>query len=110
MKTSSHILLILSVPTDLMNPASFRDLSKPIGALNTERLDRLLVRRNINALLASLALCLAQEVSDSSWMILEDRFGDSLVLCVGTLQRHARPSLHVRESLLISGLRAFLSG
>ncbi|CAM4532733.1 unnamed protein product [Leuciscus chuanchicus] len=29
---------------DLLNPASFRDLSKPIGALNTERLERLLVR------------------------------------------------------------------
>ncbi|KAL2085290.1 hypothetical protein ACEWY4_018610 [Coilia grayii] len=29
---------------DLMNPASFRDLSKPVGALNTERLERLLVR------------------------------------------------------------------
>ncbi|XP_067305081.1 protein FAN [Pseudorasbora parva] len=29
---------------DLLNPASFRDLSKPIGALNTERLERLLER------------------------------------------------------------------
>uniref|UniRef100_A0AAR2JE28 Neutral sphingomyelinase (N-SMase) activation associated factor n=1 Tax=Pygocentrus nattereri TaxID=42514 RepID=A0AAR2JE28_PYGNA len=30
---------------DLLNPASFRDLSKPVGALNTERLERLLVSR-----------------------------------------------------------------
>ncbi|XP_076828575.1 protein FAN [Brachyhypopomus gauderio] len=29
---------------DLLNPASFRDLSKPVGALNTERLERLLER------------------------------------------------------------------
>uniref|UniRef100_A0A8B9KX49 Neutral sphingomyelinase activation associated factor n=1 Tax=Astyanax mexicanus TaxID=7994 RepID=A0A8B9KX49_ASTMX len=29
---------------DLLNPASFRDLSKPVGALNTERLERLLDR------------------------------------------------------------------
>lgn len=29
---------------DLLNPASFRDLSKPVGALNRERLERLLVR------------------------------------------------------------------
>ncbi|XP_030635744.1 protein FAN isoform X2 [Chanos chanos] len=29
---------------DLLNPASFRDLSKPVGALNPERLDRLLAR------------------------------------------------------------------
>lgn len=29
---------------DLLNPASFRDLSKPIGALNKERLERLLER------------------------------------------------------------------
>ncbi|KAG5268463.1 hypothetical protein AALO_G00212870 [Alosa alosa] len=29
---------------DLMNPATFRDFSKPIGALNTERLERLLAR------------------------------------------------------------------
>ncbi|KAM9500481.1 protein FAN isoform 2-T2 [Clarias gariepinus] len=29
---------------DLLNPASFRDLSKPVGALNRERLERLLER------------------------------------------------------------------
>nr|XP_020480680.1 protein FAN [Monopterus albus] len=29
---------------DLTNPATFRDLSKPVGALNKERLDRLLAR------------------------------------------------------------------
>uniref|UniRef100_A0A8C2BEP5 Neutral sphingomyelinase (N-SMase) activation associated factor n=1 Tax=Cyprinus carpio TaxID=7962 RepID=A0A8C2BEP5_CYPCA len=33
-----------STQLDLLNPASFRDLSKPIGALNTERLERLLER------------------------------------------------------------------
>uniref|UniRef100_A0A671K9I4 Neutral sphingomyelinase (N-SMase) activation associated factor n=1 Tax=Sinocyclocheilus anshuiensis TaxID=1608454 RepID=A0A671K9I4_9TELE len=33
-----------STQMDLLNPASFRDLSKPIGALNTERLERLLER------------------------------------------------------------------
>uniref|UniRef100_A0A8C2FTQ3 Neutral sphingomyelinase (N-SMase) activation associated factor n=1 Tax=Cyprinus carpio TaxID=7962 RepID=A0A8C2FTQ3_CYPCA len=33
-----------STELDLLNPASFRDLSKPIGALNTERLERLLER------------------------------------------------------------------
>ncbi|XP_051757272.1 protein FAN isoform X2 [Ctenopharyngodon idella] len=33
-----------SAQLDLLNPASFRDLSKPIGALNTERLERLLER------------------------------------------------------------------
>lgn len=30
---------------DLTNPETFRDLSKPIGALNKERLERLLVCR-----------------------------------------------------------------
>ena len=30
--------LIPSLPPDLTNPATFRDLTKPIGALNTERL------------------------------------------------------------------------
>lgn len=29
---------------DLSNPGTFRDLSKPVGALNKERLERLLVR------------------------------------------------------------------
>uniref|UniRef100_A0A4W4DWV1 Neutral sphingomyelinase (N-SMase) activation associated factor n=1 Tax=Electrophorus electricus TaxID=8005 RepID=A0A4W4DWV1_ELEEL len=33
-----------SLQLDLLNPASFRDLSKPVGALNTERLERLLDR------------------------------------------------------------------
>uniref|UniRef100_A0A673G2V3 Neutral sphingomyelinase (N-SMase) activation associated factor n=1 Tax=Sinocyclocheilus rhinocerous TaxID=307959 RepID=A0A673G2V3_9TELE len=33
-----------STQMDLLNPASFRDLRKPIGALNTERLERLLER------------------------------------------------------------------
>ncbi|KAL1006960.1 hypothetical protein UPYG_G00079710 [Umbra pygmaea] len=33
-----------STELDLMNPATFRDLSKPVGALNKERLDRLLSR------------------------------------------------------------------
>nr|AAH93142.1 Zgc:111982 [Danio rerio]AAI64511.1 Zgc:111982 protein [Danio rerio] len=33
-----------STQLDLLNPASFRDLSKPIGALNKERLERLLER------------------------------------------------------------------
>ncbi|XP_015209172.2 protein FAN isoform X1 [Lepisosteus oculatus] len=33
-----------SAELDLMNPDTFRDLSKPIGALNKERLERLLVR------------------------------------------------------------------
>lgn len=31
-------------PSDLTNAATFRDLSKPVGALNKERLERLLVR------------------------------------------------------------------
>lgn len=31
--------------SDMTNAATFRDLSKPVGALNKERLDRLLVRR-----------------------------------------------------------------
>lgn len=30
--------------TDLSNPGTFRDLSRPVGALNKERLERLLVR------------------------------------------------------------------
>ncbi|XP_048865845.1 protein FAN isoform X3 [Brienomyrus brachyistius] len=33
-----------STELDLRNPASFRDLSKPVGALNKERLERLLAR------------------------------------------------------------------
>ncbi|KAM9827744.1 protein FAN [Neosynchiropus ocellatus] len=33
-----------SAQLDVTNPSSFRDLSKPIGALNQERLDRLLAR------------------------------------------------------------------
>jgi hypothetical protein len=33
----------LFVLTDLSNPGTFRDLSKPVGALNKERLERLLV-------------------------------------------------------------------
>ncbi|KAI0217873.1 Protein FAN [Lamellibrachia satsuma] len=34
----------ISTHLDLSNPASFRDLSKPIGALNPDRLDKLLTR------------------------------------------------------------------
>lgn len=34
----------VSVSPDMTNAATFRDLSKPVGALNKERLDRLLVR------------------------------------------------------------------
>uniref|UniRef100_A0A8C7D0Z2 Neutral sphingomyelinase activation associated factor n=1 Tax=Oncorhynchus kisutch TaxID=8019 RepID=A0A8C7D0Z2_ONCKI len=33
-----------STELDMMNPATFRDLSKPVGALNKERLERLLSR------------------------------------------------------------------
>ncbi|KAG9347982.1 hypothetical protein JZ751_004001 [Albula glossodonta] len=33
-----------SAELDLLNPASFRDLSKPVGALSKERLERLLAR------------------------------------------------------------------
>ncbi|KAJ0023064.1 hypothetical protein NQD34_015198 [Periophthalmus magnuspinnatus] len=35
-----------SAQLDLTNAASFRDLSKPVGALNKERLDRLLVKHH----------------------------------------------------------------
>lgn len=35
--------VIVLMFTDLSNPETFRDLSKPVGALNQERLERLLV-------------------------------------------------------------------
>ena len=37
--------VVLLFVADLSNPATFRDLSKPIGALNEERLESFKVRR-----------------------------------------------------------------
>lgn len=42
--------------TDLSNPGTFRDLSRPVGALNKERLERLLVRGFGDARLLSSSL------------------------------------------------------
>lgn len=66
--------------SDLLNPASFRDLSKPIGALNTERLERLLVRNPV----------ITDGLFNVQMFLIILKI--SCVLCVcntGTLQRHA---------------------
>ncbi len=40
----SSLIVCVCVFSDMTNAATFRDLGKPVGALNKERLDRLLVR------------------------------------------------------------------
>lgn len=42
-RASVNLARVLFMFTDLSNPETFRDLSKPVGALNQERLERLLV-------------------------------------------------------------------
>lgn len=63
--------------SDMTNAATFRDLSKPVGALNKERLDRLLVRR--------LPGCTAFVFADK--FLINHR---ALLLSTGSIQRHAR--------------------
>lgn len=82
--------------TDMTNAATFRDLSKPVGALNKERLDRLLVS--------------LFSVLDCERLRSESQSGCCALLFTGSLQRHAWTSLHVRQSLLVSRLRPLLLG
>ena len=90
--------------SDMTNAATFRDLSKPVGALNKERLDRLLV-----SLFTDVSLFLDRERPWSSAPQLLSKCRDVL-LFTGSLQRHAWTSLHVRQSLLLSRLRPLLPG
>lgn len=49
---------------DMTNAATFRDLSKPVGALNKERLDRLLVSPDLTFVKLYSLLCHANKTSE----------------------------------------------
>lgn len=71
-----------------------------MGALNKERLERLLVRTDLNHL-----------PSDGECEHLRDLFlFFSLSPFTGPVPSDARPALHVRQPLLVSGLRSVLPG
>lgn len=89
---------------DMTDPATFRDLSKPVGALNKERLDRLLVSLSLQLWCHPVSALSAQLVSSSALRTTNP------VSSTGSLPRHAGTSFHVRQSLLISRLRPLLPG
>lgn len=78
----------------MTNADTFRDLSKPVGALNKERLDRLLVR-----LFADGAVVVSEKLLDDLRAALS---------FTGSLQRYAWTLLHVRQPLLVTRLRPLL--
>lgn len=84
--------------SDLTNAATFRDLSKPVGALNKERLERLLVRTD------------PLDVWWRSWTLQRPFSFPPSSPFTGPVPSDARPAFHVRQPLLISGLRSVLPG